>query len=126
MINVSKQILYWQTGADEELLNATIMIENKRFLAGLFFCHLCIEKMLKANVVKLTENHPSRTHNLFWLADAARIDFNEEQDKFVSTLQVYQLEGRYPETYPSEPAAIDAEKLFVQTKNLYIWLKEKL
>ena len=60
MINVKKQILYWETGADEELLNAKILIENHRFLAGLFFCHLCLEKILKALVVKTTEAHPPK------------------------------------------------------------------
>jgi hypothetical protein len=44
MINVKKQILYWETGADEELLNAKIMIENKRFLAGLFFATYALKR----------------------------------------------------------------------------------
>ena len=62
MINVKKQILYWETGAEEELLNGRIMVENNRFLTSLFFCHLCLEKILKALVVKKTEQHPPRTH----------------------------------------------------------------
>ena len=99
MINVRKQILYWQTGADEEMLNAKIMIENRRFLAGLFFCHLCLEKILKALVVKVTEEHPPRTHILSSLAEKALIDLDDEQDKFISKLQQYQLEGRYTEMF---------------------------
>ena len=91
MINVEKQVQYWLTGADEELLNAKVMIDNKRLVGGMFFCHLCIEKILKAIVVNITKDHPSRTHNLSWLADTANIKFNEEQLKLVGTLQLYQL-----------------------------------
>jgi len=126
MINVKKQILYWETGADEEMLNAKIMFENHRFLACLFFCHLCIEKILKAHVVKITEEHPSRTHILSSLAEKAGIDFDYEQDKFIAKLQLYQLEGRYPEMFPSDPDAIKAKEYFEQTVNLYKWLKVKL
>ncbi len=43
MINIEKQVQYWLTGADEELLNAKVMIDNKRLVGGMFFCHLCIE-----------------------------------------------------------------------------------
>ena len=109
MINVKKQILYWETGADEELLNAEIMIENHRFLAGLFFCHLCLEKILKALVVKVTGDNPARSHHLSFLAEKAMIDFDDDQDEFISKLQLYQLEGRYPEMFPSDPDAIKAE-----------------
>src|ERR1700743_382056 len=108
MINVKKQILYWKTGSDEEMLNAKIMIENQRFLAGLFFCHLCLEKVLKALVVKTTEDHPGRTHILSSLADTARINLNEKQDQFISEIQTFQLEGRYPENFPSEPDSVTA------------------
>ena len=126
MINVKKQILYWETGADEEMLNAKIMMENDRFLASLFFCHLCLEKILKALVVKVTEDHPARTHRLSLLAEKALIDFDDEQDKFISKLQLYQLEGRYPEMFPSDPDAMKAKQYFEQTVMLHKWLKAKL
>ncbi len=126
MINVRKQILYWETGADEEMLNAKIMIENHRFLAGLFFCHLCLEKILKAHVVKVTEEHPPRTHILASLADIGRIKFDELQEQIIYEIQTYQLEGRYPENYPSEPDPITAQEYFEQTIILHKWLKAML
>lgn len=126
MINVQKQISYWQIGSDEELLNAQIMIANKRHLAGLFFCHLCIEKILKAIIVKVTEQHPSRTHNLSWLAEKAMVTFDDKQDNLISILQVYQLEGRYPENFPIPPDGARAKSHFEETLNLQQWLKTKL
>ena len=126
MFNIDKQVAYWQTGAEEELINAGIMIENERLLAGLLFCHLCIEKMLKAIVVKKTEAHPARTHNLLWLAETALVVFDEKQEHFISILQVYQLEGRYPDNFPYEPDIKKANEYLEHTKILYKWLREML
>ena len=126
MINVNKQIYYWEKGADEEMLNAKIMIENQRLLAGLFFCHLCLEKILKALVVKITGEHPPRTHILSSLAEKALVTLDDEQDKFISKLQYYQLEGRYPEMFPTEPDVITTQQYLEQTINLHQWLKAKL
>jgi len=126
MININKQILYWETGAEEEMLNARIMIENQRFLTSMFFCHLCLEKILKALVVKVTEEHPPRTHILSSLADTALINFDEGQEQFISEIQTFQLEGRYPENYPAEPDPITTKLYFEQTVTLHKWLKAKL
>ncbi|SEF83440.1 hypothetical protein SAMN03080598_01578 [Algoriphagus boritolerans DSM 17298 = JCM 18970] len=41
-INIEKQAEYWITGAEADLEVAEILIEKRRFLHGLFFCHLVI------------------------------------------------------------------------------------
>jgi len=126
MIYVKKQILYWETGAEEEMLNAKIMVDNQRFLTCLFFCHLCLEKILKALVVKKTENHPPRTHILSSLAETAGVILDERQEEFIAEIQTFQLEGRYPENYPSEPDQASAQAYFEQTIRLHKWLKAML
>ena len=55
MININKQIEYWTKGADDDLLTAEILIREKRILHGLFFCHLVIEKAIKAMLLRLLE-----------------------------------------------------------------------
>lgn len=64
MINVKKQIEYWIKGAEDDLLTAELLIREKRFLHGLFFCHLVIEKSIKAHVVSTTKDFAPRTFNL--------------------------------------------------------------
>ena len=125
MINVNKQIDYWQTGAEEELLNAKIMIENKRYLAGLFFCHLCIEKILKALVVKETKDHPAKTHNLKYLSEKTELILDDDQISILTELQTFQLEGRYPENFPNPNSKI-ANIYYQETIKLHSWLKMKL
>ena len=52
MLNIQKQINYWITGAEDDIETAGLLIREKRTLHGLFFCHLVIEKAIKAHVGK--------------------------------------------------------------------------
>lgn len=104
MINVTKQIDYWQRTSESDLETASILISSGKFIEGLFFCHLCIEKIIKAIVVKQIQDIPPRSHDLFYLINLAKLDFTEPQSEFMQILMKYQLEGRYPEHYPRIPS----------------------
>jgi len=54
MFDLEKQIEYWKRGADSDIETAEFLISGRKYLEGLFFCHLTIEKILKALVVKST------------------------------------------------------------------------
>ena len=126
MINLQKQIDYWQATAGEDLLNAKIMIENKRYLPALFYCHLATEKMLKALVVKVTKDHAPKTHNLIRLSELAKIEFDHEQNIFISEIQSYQLEGRYSDNYPQQPSLQLTNNYYQYAIKLNTWLRTKL
>jgi HEPN domain-containing protein len=82
MINVDKQIEYWRTGAQDDLKTARILINSQRFLHGLFFCHLVIEKAIKALVVKHTNEIAPRSHNLIYLSETACLEFDDDYEIF--------------------------------------------
>ena len=69
MVNIQKQIDYWINGADEDIVTADLLIREKRTLHGLFFCHLVIEKVIKAHVVQKIGDVAPRTHNLIYLSE---------------------------------------------------------
>ncbi len=46
-MDVSKQIDYWKTGAEEDFAAAQSLPEKGHFRHSLFFAHLALEKMLK-------------------------------------------------------------------------------
>ena len=117
MINVAKQIDYWSKSAENDIETAEILITSGKYLEGMFFCHLCIEKILKALVVKQTENIPIRSHDLFYLIEIANIKIHEEESSFMQILMKYQLEGRYPEFYPRSPSPDKIYDYLKQTKN---------
>ncbi|MDX9906659.1 MAG: HEPN domain-containing protein [Bacteroidales bacterium] len=126
MMNIEKQIQYWINGSNEDLITSELLIANNRYLHGLFWCHLTIEKSLKALVVKSTGEIPPKTHNLIWLLGKTDIQINPEIENLIGSLMVYQLEGRYPEQYPSTPSKELALEIFTQTKEFHQWLMKKL
>ena len=126
MIDIEKQIEYWKLGAFDDLETAKILIDKNRLLHGLFFCHLVIEKIIKAHVVKQTKEFAPRTHNLFHLSEKANLKFNEDQEIFLGILMKYQLQGRYPDYNPSVPDKAKITEYLIQTENLVQWLEAKL
>lgn len=95
-------------------------------LHGLFFCHLTIEKALKAHVVKVTHDVPPRSHNLLFLSEIAHIEFSDNFNDLPGILMHYQLEGRYPDFYPNIPSLNEAFQILNNTQSLLLWLQEKL
>ena len=64
-----QQMDYWRSGADDDLEAAEQLVQLGKVRHGLFFAHLCLEKLLKAHICCTTQNHPPRIHNLVRLAE---------------------------------------------------------
>jgi len=126
MIDIKKQIEYWSNGAEDDLSTAELLIREKRILHGLFFCHLVIEKAIKAHVVKFTGEVAPRSHNLIYLSEKADLVFENETEIFIGILMKYQLQGRYPDYNPVLPDIFIVNEYFEKTKTLLQWLKERL
>ncbi len=125
-INIEKQVEYWIKGAAEDFEVASILIEKTRYLHGLFFCHLVIEKALKAHVVKITRRLAPKSHNLIYLSEKSELILNDQTLEFFGVLMKYQLEGRYPGYQPYIPEERIVKGYLKETKNKLSWLKEKL
>jgi len=125
MFEVEKQIQYWKKGAAEDLESAKILIQNNRLLNGLFFCHLVIEKALKAHVVRLTKEIAPRSHNLLHLSEIANIRLEEDDEIFIGILMKYQLQGRYPDYNPMVPDKTIVKDYLDKTEKLLLCLEKK-
>ncbi len=125
-MNLQRQIQYWKDSSQEDMITSELLIANNRLLHGLFWCHLTIEKSLKAYVVKITKEIPPKTHNLIWLVEKTGLSMNSEQESLIGSLMVYQLEGRYPEQFPSIPSKERALEILKKTKELHQWLMKEL
>ena len=51
MNDEQKIIQYWAATSKQDFETAEILFENKKYSHALFFCHLSIEKILKALIV---------------------------------------------------------------------------
>lgn len=126
MIDIKKQIDYWAKGAEDDLLTSELLIREKRILHGLFFCHLVIEKAIKAHVVKASGEVAPRSHNLIYLSEKANLVFDTETEIFLGILMKYQLQGRYPDYNPELPDILKVNEYLEKTRTLLGWLKERL
>lgn len=68
-MNFEKQINYWIINAESDIDTAELLLNSNKILHGLFFCHLVLEKILKAYFVKINNNFAPKTHNLFYLIE---------------------------------------------------------
>ena len=80
--NVSKQIDYWINTGYDDLNSAELLIVNKKILHGLFFCHLSIEKAVKAHVARCTSDIPPKSHNLSYLLVKTDLILSEADKDF--------------------------------------------
>lgn len=125
-----KQIEYWKKASELDLQSAIDIYESgKNFHFSLFLCHLSIEKILKALVVKFTNDFPPKSHNLLRLAELSRIDCDDETLTLLEELSQFQLSTRYPDEMFSVHKL--ATKEFTTTKlekvkELAKWLTLKL
>ena len=126
MFELVKQVDYWTRGADNDIETAQLLISGKKYLEGLFFCHLTIEKILKGLVVVKTRQLAPKSHNLGYLTELATLELAEDQTLFMAVLMKYQLEGRYPDYYPKVPSSEIVNNYFQKTKLLLECLKSML
>ena len=126
MDNLLKQIEYWKQGAISDISTAAILIKKKKYSEGMFFCHLCIEKVLKALYVKMRSDIAPKTHNLFTLCAKIGIIVEDPILDFFGLLMKYQIQGRYPDFSPS---ILDKKQIaynYKKTKEILQWLTDKL
>lgn len=126
---MKKLVKYWRELSDYDLTTAKFMLEAKRFPYCLFMCHLSIEKLLKALIVKFTKDHAPYSHNLVDLAKKTSIEFSEENKMLLADLTEFNLEARYPEwqkKFYSKCSKKYTKDYFQKTQKLQKWLKKYL
>jgi HEPN domain-containing protein len=100
LLPMTKQeyIKYWILTAEKDWNVVNSLFKDGNYLHCLFFAHLTLEKLLKANWIKDNqENIPLKTHSLVRLAQGTKLSFNEEEMVFLERMNDFQLEGRYPD-----------------------------
>lgn len=98
--------------------------------ACIFHCHQTIEKMFKAHLISRGEPTP-KIHDLVRLEELTQLTLPANLYQFVRDLNPHYQAARYPDlpfssnfifTYKQETV----RPILENTKNLFLWLKEKL
>ncbi len=120
-------IKYWLTGSKEDFDSAEILYKNKKYHHALFFCHLSIEKMLKAIIVKSTKTAPPLTHDLVRLAERAGVPLNELQKNELAEITTFNIEARYDDyklSFRKKAKKQFSLKYLDKTKEMLQWLSK--
>ncbi|MFH0800413.1 MAG: HEPN domain-containing protein [Pseudomonadota bacterium] len=126
---MKKLIRYWSDQVTDALETAKALFRSGKFHFCLFFCHLAVERMLKAVVVSVTKDHAPYTHNLVFLAGKAGLELDDDRLHFLESLNEWCLSARYP---ASQQALYEkAQKgyalgLLRETEKFLTWLKKLL
>lgn len=126
-LDLKDLIKYWNELSDYDFETAKFMFKAKRYPYCLFMCHLSIEKLLKALIVKIKEEHAPYSHNLINLAKETGLNFEEKDKLLLADLTEFNLEARYPEwqkEFYKKCSKEYTENYFDKTKKLHKWLKK--
>ncbi len=127
--DIRELIRYWLKGSDYDWKTAGDLLRSKKYPYCLFMCHLSLEKLLKALVVKETKSHPPYTHNLAYLAGKLPLEFSKEKIVLLEEMNDFNLEARYPDEQmafykkATRAYALHYKKLAGELRE---WLRKKL
>ena len=88
---------YWLTTAENDWSVANHLFEKGDNPYALFFGHLTLEKLLKALIVKTTNESPPLTHRLVFLAEKAGLSVSTEHFELLEIVTDFNMEARYPD-----------------------------
>ena len=125
------QVDYWIDLADDDVSTANLLLSGKKYLQAGFFCHLAVEKGLKAIIANNEPEPPPKTHDLTKLAQLGGIliGLSEEQLNLLDELTPLNIEARYPDYKASIAQIFTTEKtagIFKETEAFLCWIKQKL
>lgn len=121
-------IKYWYDGSKKSLQLAHDVLKKKYYDHALFCGHLALEKLLKAKVVAVTSQPAPFSHDLVYLAELAGIELTTEQKQQLTTINTFNIAGRYPEEKLEFHKRITkpiGTRWLTIISNLYLWLSQQ-
>ncbi len=92
-----ERIKYWLNTATQDWKVTGHLFEKRDYSYALFFCHLALEKTLKAIYVKKQDETPPFSHNLVYLSEKAGLELQQNNLELLEEISDYNLEARYPD-----------------------------
>ncbi len=128
-MNKQENIDFWLASSEENFKSMNNMLKSKEYMWSLFIGHLVIEKLLKANYVKMVDFNVPRTHDLLKLAVSAGIEIEEKKKDDLQYITLFNIETRYDEhkrDFYKKCTKKFTEENINKIKGLRKWLKENL
>jgi len=124
-----EQVRYWRESSAEDFRIAELLFERGYYSQSLFFCHLSVEKLLKALVMEKTQDYAPYTHDLLRLVEAADVEADETKNTLLQEMFTFNIAGRYEDVKLAFHKKYNnreiAERWTGHTKDVLQWLNEK-
>ena len=118
----------WFRQAQYDFGTAESLVASGRYPPAVFFCHLALEKGLKALWREKFDSEPDKTHNLVYLVELLGLELPQHLLDSLFVINRTGVTGRYPhnlekvlEQYTKEKAT----KMLAETQEILTWLMQK-
>ncbi|MDD1701444.1 MAG: HEPN domain-containing protein [Methanoregula sp.] len=118
----------WFRQAQYDIGTADTLVASGRYPPVLFFCHLALEKALKALWIEKFDDAPEKTHSLVFLVELLELNL---PDNLVDPLLIINrlgISGRYPHNLEEVLEQYNREqtiKILDKTKEILEWLIQR-
>ncbi len=105
------------------------LFKSQHYGYALFFCHLALEKALKALVIKRTHEHAPHMHDLRRLAEQALLTLTDNQRKDLDVISTFNIRARYDDfrrTFYQKANRVYATRYIKIAEEFYQWLRKEL
>jgi HEPN domain-containing protein len=122
-------INFWKTGAADDLATAETLYQNRKNVPALFFCHLALEKGLKAYHVKAIKEQPLPIHDLLHLAKTSNLPLTQEQESLLKEATTFNISARYDNiklAFHQKATNEYTKNYFGACRDFLLWLQPKI
>jgi len=129
-MTIEQLVKHWEDSADKNYDDMLRIYDAETNDWALYVGHLCIEKLLKAILIKKTKSKEiPLIHNLIRLAKLCGIETTSEMDEKLSEINTFNMEAKYQlekrEFYKRCTKQYTDKQIRI-IKEIREWLKEKL
>jgi HEPN domain-containing protein len=118
----------WFRQAQYDLGTAESLISAERYPPAIFFCHLALEKALKALYTEKFNDNPEKTHSLVYLVDLLELELPQQYLDSLFVINRIGVTGRYPhnlEEVLEQYTKAKTQKILSETGEILSWLMQK-
>lgn len=118
----------WFRQAQYDLGTAESLVLAERYPPVIFYCHLALEKALKALYVEKFNDTPDKTHSLVFLVEILGLELPQKSMDSLFIINRIGITGRYPhnlDTVLEQYTREKTEKIVRETKEILTWLMQK-
>jgi HEPN domain-containing protein len=118
----------WFRQAQYDLGTAESLNSAGRYPPAIFFCHLALEKALKALYTEKFNDNPEKTHSLVYLVELLELELPQNYLDSLFVINRIGVTGRYPhnlEEVLEQYTKAKTQKIVSETGEILSWLMQK-